>query len=62
LFNITSSIEIILKPVFQNFIMKYTCRYCGYSTEKSSKPERCNYCSKPGMEEEESADEILDLA
>ena len=42
---------------------KYRCTVCGYTTERTVEPERCNYCSKLGsMEEEESADELIDDA
>jgi len=39
---------------------KYRCKFCGYTTEKSSRPNHCPYCSKKNaMVEEESANEIL---
>lgn len=42
---------------------KYNCRYCGYSTEKSTKPAKCPYCSKKdAMNEEEAADELVSEA
>jgi len=42
---------------------KYRCKFCGYVTEKSKKPDHCPYCSKKGaMIEEESAIDILEGA
>lgn len=39
----------------------YTCKFCGYKTQKDSRPEKCNYCSKKdGMSEVESAERLLD--
>jgi rubrerythrin len=41
----------------------YTCRYCGYSTEKEKMPMACNFCGKQNaMRQEESADELIDNA
>jgi hypothetical protein len=39
----------------------YKCRFCGYKANKETRPEKCNYCGKPGcMEEASSAEKILE--
>jgi rubrerythrin len=41
-------------------MVKYRCKFCGYKTEKNTKPEPCPYCSKKnGMVEEQNARDIL---
>lgn len=42
---------------------RYNCRYCNYTTEKSSRPLKCPYCSKKdAMIEEEKADDLVSEA
>jgi len=42
-------------------MVRYNCRYCGYSAERSTKPEICPNCGRPkAMSREESAEELLD--
>jgi hypothetical protein len=39
----------------------YRCNFCGYKTQKDTKPEKCNYCSKKGgMAEIASAEKLLE--
>jgi rubrerythrin len=41
-------------------MVKFQCRFCGYSLEKDLNPKNCPYCSKKdALEKEENAEELL---
>ncbi|MEM4181803.1 MAG: hypothetical protein QXX68_01460 [Candidatus Pacearchaeota archaeon] len=37
----------------------YRCSNCGYKTKKDKRPDKCNYCGKNTMHEEEEIEDIL---
>jgi rubrerythrin len=42
---------------------KFNCKFCGYSTEASEKPDKCPYCNKKdAMIREENAEELVSNA
>ncbi len=41
---------------------EYRCSLCGYKTKKEKKPEKCNYCGKNTINEEEEIEKILESA